>query len=99
MHANGAEEVVYAGELSIRRREENGLLKYVIVLDNNSGTYAPSKEDLPLIREVFARNFASEHIIIEAHDRESPELKAYADALNSKAVDRPSIEYIPDVHQ
>lgn len=93
MHANGAEEVVYAGELSIRRREDDdGVWKYVVILDNNSGTYAPDAADLHLVREVFARNFASERVVIEAHERESPALNAYVESINVEG----TVGRIPD---
>lgn len=59
MHCSASQEVVYAGELHFRRlgtgHKEAELM---LVLDNNSGTYAPGKEDLPLVEEVFRRNFA-----------------------------------------
>jgi len=43
MHACANEQVRYAGEFHIQKNETNG--KYKIVIDNNSGTYAPSKEN------------------------------------------------------
>jgi hypothetical protein len=94
MHANGAEEVVYAGEMSIRRKHEHGAMTYTIVLDNNSGTYAPSRNELPLVREVFVRNFASRNVSFEALDREDPKLKEYASTLRAEE----SVDGLPAVN-
>eukprot|EP00873_Tetraselmis_striata_P001664 jgi/Tetstr1/421928/TSEL_012827.t1 len=69
MHAGGAEEVVFAGEFHVK--DEGG--EYTLLLDNNSGTYAPSNEMLPALATVFLRNF--EDLKVLALDRESPELK------------------------
>ncbi|KAE9030318.1 hypothetical protein PR003_g11996 [Phytophthora rubi] len=53
---------------------EKGLSgKYTLVIDNNSGTYAPPKEELPQLKALFETNFPG--ISVETHDRSSPELK------------------------
>lgn len=79
MHANADEEVVYAGELHFRMRTgEREKRTYILVVDNNSGTYAPAKEDLPRVREVFRRNFAN--LEVQALDFKDPRLKEYTDA-------------------
>lgn len=93
MHANGRSEVVYAGELHIRRKFEDNEMHYTIVLDNNSGTYAPSKEQLPHLAEVFKRNFSERNISFEALDREDPRLKEYAVTLFSET----SMDVLPDI--
>lgn len=93
MHANGEDEVVYAGELVVCRRTEDGETKYTIVLDNNSGTYSPRKEELPLLLAVFKRNFSSRNISFEAFDREDPRLKQYQAILSNEE----STDVLPEV--
>lgn len=93
MHANGEEEVVYAGELVICCRTEDGEVKYTIVLDNNSGTYSPRKEELPLLLAVFKRNFSSRNISFEAFDREDPRLREYQAILSNEE----STDVLPEV--
>lgn len=81
MHCSAATEVVYAGELHFRR-EASGRLR--LIIDNNSGTYAPNKQYLPHVEDVFRRNF--EGLDITALDFKDPILKQYSDELaNSSA--------------
>lgn len=76
MHANAATEVVYAGELHFRPIQiSDQQTKVCIVLDNKSGTYTPRKEDLPLLKEVFIRNFAN--LLVEVCDLDDPRLQDY----------------------
>ncbi|CAH0476972.1 unnamed protein product [Peronospora belbahrii] len=70
LHANAAFSVKYAGEFHIKK-EHCG--RYKLLIDNNSGTYAPPKEDLPKLKELFENNFAG--ISVEAKDRNDEELK------------------------
>jgi hypothetical protein len=90
MHANADEEVVYAGELHLRRRvvEGGGASEYTLVLDNNSGTYAPDKDHLPLLREVFMRNFAN--LNVEAYDHADPVLQEYTATLRANDLESAS---------
>jgi hypothetical protein len=75
MHASAAEEVVYAGELLVREEEcVNGTPRNILVLDNNSGTYAPNAEHLPFVRDVFAQNFFG--LDVEVYDLNDPVLHA-----------------------
>ncbi|KAE8904930.1 hypothetical protein PF011_g23179 [Phytophthora fragariae] len=70
LHSGAQFNVKYAGEFHI----EKGLSgKYTLVIDNNSGTYAPPKEELPQLKALFETNFPG--ISVETHDRSSPELK------------------------
>jgi len=46
-----------------------------LVIDNNSGTYSPSKDLLPLLQDVFKANFPD--MEVEALDREDPKLIEY----------------------
>lgn len=80
MHANGAEEVVYAGELHFRPVVSSDRRTSVcVVLDNKSGTYTPRKEDLPLLKEVFCRNFAN--LMVEVYDLDHPKLREYTEEI------------------
>lgn len=88
VHSNAAEEVVYSGEFHIRthvREAQEAPARAVVtgiagppprsptlVLDNGSGTYAPKKEHLPLLRQVFARNFPD--MDVEAVDFQGPQV-------------------------
>ncbi|GMF34889.1 unnamed protein product [Phytophthora fragariaefolia] len=70
LHSGAQFNVKYAGEFHI----EKGLLgKYTLVIDNNSGTYAPPKEELPQLKALLETNFPG--ISVEALDRGSQELK------------------------
>lgn len=60
MHANAALEVVFAGEFHIRHN--NG--KFQFVIDNNSGTFSPSKDSLPLLKKVLELNFPDLEVIV-----------------------------------
>lgn len=72
MHANRATEVLYSGEFRLFRDEHhNG--DWTLLIDNNSGTYAPKKEDLPKVRALFERNFPD--LVVVALDHEDPHLK------------------------
>ena len=55
MHANVAESVVYAGEFCVSKNLKTGNM--ILVIDNNSGTFAPNKELLPKLKELMERNF------------------------------------------
>ena len=80
MHCSASTEVVYAGELHFRRNPPGSSgPEFQLVVDNNSGTYAPGKEDLPLVAEVFRRNFPGLHVV--ALDFQSPLLKQYVSEL------------------
>lgn len=57
MHSGGAEEVLYAGEFCIMP-DEDAPGGHKLVLDNNSGTYAPPARHLPLMAQLFASNFS-----------------------------------------
>ncbi|EGZ08665.1 hypothetical protein PHYSODRAFT_355861 [Phytophthora sojae] len=70
LHSGAAFSVKYAGEFRI---EKGHFGKYKLVIDNNSGTYAPPKEDLPKLKEIFEYNFPG--ISVEAKDRDDEELK------------------------
>jgi len=71
MHACVSEKVRYAGEFHFQ--QENG--KYCLVLDNNSGTYAPKKEILPLLKQLFELNFPG--LEVEVLDFNDQKLKEY----------------------
>lgn len=53
MHAAAEPEVVYAGEFHWKKVKDTNCL----VIDNESGTYAPDKDDLPKVKELFKLNF------------------------------------------
>jgi hypothetical protein len=71
VHANAAREVIYSGEFHITRNARTGNMK--LVLDNNSGTYGPSKEVLPKLVLLFQRNFPG--LEVEAYSFDDPILK------------------------
>lgn len=100
MHANASEEVVFAGEFHIRRRPLVGEeMMYTVVLDNNSGTYSPSKTELPLLLEVFVRNFACRTVDFEVYDREDERLHQSVQensAGNSQIVSTTNLPVVED---
>eukprot|EP01064_Diplonema_japonicum_P012442 TRINITY_DN19902_c0_g2_i1.p2 TRINITY_DN19902_c0_g2~~TRINITY_DN19902_c0_g2_i1.p2 ORF type:complete len:445 (+),score=89.27 TRINITY_DN19902_c0_g2_i1:3158-4492(+) len=75
VHANAAEEVVYAGEFHVK----NG----VLIMDNSSGTFAPAKEDLPLIKELIKKNFLD--LEVDAWDWQDERLLADMEKAPSRA--------------
>lgn len=81
LHAGAATEVVYAGEFFFdrfsKRAEETG--KVALVIDNNSGTFAPPKERLDSLKLLMQLNFGTDMPIF-ALDRESSLLKELFDA-------------------
>lgn len=79
MHCSASPEVVYAGELHFRHSPVASGTEIRLIIDNNSGTYAPGKEDLPLVEEVFRRNFAGLHVT--ALDFQDPLLVQYSNEL------------------
>jgi hypothetical protein len=46
-----------------------------LVIDNNSGTYAPDKSKLPLMQQLFVSNFHD--MTVEVLDMKDPRLKEY----------------------
>jgi len=90
MHCNMAEKVRYAGECHFQWAQEGAdQPKFWLVLDNNSGTYAPSPEQFPLLKRVFKLNFPDLEIETITHD--DPRMKLYktrSSKLVSSAKDR-----------
>ncbi|KAI0309812.1 hypothetical protein OF83DRAFT_945849 [Amylostereum chailletii] len=93
LHANCAEAVRYSGEFHPRpeggwaayseeRSDEE--TKWELVIDNNSGTYSPNKEDLPRLRELLEYNFPGFRIV--ALDHEDAELKESREACREYAL-------------
>lgn len=74
MHSSAASEVVYAGELHFRGDLSNAT-RVELIIDNNSGTYAPSKEDLSKAAQVFRSNFPG--LRVRALDFTDPLLEEY----------------------
>jgi len=79
MHSNCSESVYYAGEFHIQPVQYSDTIQYKVVLDNNSGTYAPSEELLPELAEVFRQNFAGLQVEVMAYD--DPKLHTYKQRL------------------
>jgi hypothetical protein len=77
MHANRATEVMFAGEFRLYR-DEHDSNKWTLLIDNNSGTYAPSKDELYKVQQLFQLNFPD--LEVKAVDREDPYLKSLVEA-------------------
>ncbi|KAL3931450.1 MAG: hypothetical protein SGARI_004204 [Bacillariaceae sp.] len=76
LHANAAEEVVYSGEFFV---DCSGDPDQRLVIDNNSGTFAPPKDRLPDLKRVLEFNFGKK-IPILVLDRGDSELKDLCEA-------------------
>lgn len=76
MHSNAAEQVCFAGEFHVQQREG----KYIFIVDNNSGTYAPPKEKVSKLADFFTYNFPD--LDVEAYDRDDPKLKEYKKVMS-----------------
>ncbi|OWZ01154.1 C2 domain-containing Hypothetical protein [Phytophthora megakarya] len=70
LHSGAAFSVKYAGEFHI---EKGHFGKYKLYIDNNSGTYAPPKDDLPKLKQLFEVNFPG--ISVETRDQNDDALK------------------------
>lgn len=77
MHANRAQEVMYAGEFRLFRDERHHNT-WTLLIDNSSGTYAPKKEQLYKVKEVFELNFPD--LVVLALDHKDPYLKEIREA-------------------
>ena len=95
LHANCAEAVRYSGEF--HPRPENGWenfsddipdaeVKWEIVLDNNSGTYAPDPMMLAELKELFEYNFPE--FKIHTFDFNDPRLAQSRDACRAYALSK-----------
>ncbi|KAF8924299.1 hypothetical protein EDD21DRAFT_391441 [Dissophora ornata] len=72
MHANRTQEVMYSGEFRLFR-DVNHNDDWTLLIDNNSGTYAPKKEELEKVKKLFELNFPD--LVVMALDREDPYVK------------------------
>ncbi|TRM57010.1 hypothetical protein BD626DRAFT_551264 [Schizophyllum amplum] len=93
LHANCAETVRYSGEFHPRPRGgwqnfhddiEDDDVEWELVIDNNSGTYAPDKTLLPRLRDLIKHNFPWFEVF--ALDRDDPELTASREACREYAM-------------
>jgi hypothetical protein len=94
LHANCAEMVRYSGEFHPRpaggwsafneNEQTDADVQWEIVIDNNSGTYAPDKALLPQLRELMEYNFPSFRVV--ALDRSDPELEQSREACREYAL-------------
>jgi len=73
-HSGCAESVDYAGEFHFQPCDDRPN-SYKLIIDNNSGTYAPSSEMLVPLRKLMQRNFPG--LEVEALDFKDPTLKMY----------------------
>ncbi len=99
LHANCATRVRYSGEFHPRPACPGGWAgfddgsadpdadertRWELVIDNNSGTYAPSREMLPALQALLEYNFPG--LTIRALDREDPELNESREACREYAL-------------
>ncbi|KAF9445049.1 hypothetical protein P691DRAFT_806208 [Macrolepiota fuliginosa MF-IS2] len=93
LHANCAETVRYSGEFHPRPKggwqafsdsTPDAEVEWELVIDNNSGTYAPDKTLLPKLKELLEFNFPG--FIVHAWDREDPRLKETVDGCREYAM-------------
>lgn len=62
MHANCDENVRYAGEFHVQKKSSG---RFVVWIDNNSGTYSPNDFDLPVVAGLFEKNFPGLRVRVE----------------------------------
>lgn len=93
LHANCAESVRYSGEFHPRPvggwakfsdEIPDSMVQWELVVDNNSGTYSPNKDDLVRAQMTFEYNMPG--LVVRALDREDPELKESVDACRAYAL-------------
>ena len=112
LHANCAEAVRYAGEFHPRPTCEGGWAAFdehargdgevgwEVVLDNNSGTYAPDAAFLPCLKELVEYNFPGMRVVVM--DQADPELAKSTEACRQYAVrgrEEGQKELQPHTHQ
>ncbi|KAH3764078.1 C2 domain [Pelomyxa schiedti] len=73
-------KVRYAGEFLIFDNPET--CQKTLLIDNGSGTYAPRKENVGLMRTLFARNFPD--LAVMAEDWENPQVKNLKKAIKEQ---------------
>jgi hypothetical protein len=79
LHACAAESVTFAGEFFL----DTTLLddgRFTLVIDNNSGTFAPPKDRLYHLQMLFVLNFGCDESRILALDRSDPRLQELFEA-------------------
>lgn len=84
-HSNVARQVVYAGEFFIRRDPIQGI--FSLVIDNNSGTYSPDLNLLPMLARLLETNFPG--LKVEALDFKNPLLASYKKELEEERARKP----------
>ncbi|KAF8942184.1 hypothetical protein BGZ47_006754 [Haplosporangium gracile] len=92
MHANRATEVLFAGEFRLYRDEDHNN-DWSLLIDNNSGTYAPSKDQLDKVQQMFQLNFPD--LVVRAVDREDPYLKNLVEATKKAEEEQASRQSQP----
>lgn len=86
VHAGGAQEVIYAGEFCIVP-DAAAAGGHRLVLDNNSGTFAPSPDHLPCMQRLFAANFPDLQVEVVAVG--DPRLQEYHRQCPSRLAGQP----------
>eukprot|EP01089_Gocevia_fonbrunei_P007564 TRINITY_DN1874_c0_g1_i1.p1 TRINITY_DN1874_c0_g1~~TRINITY_DN1874_c0_g1_i1.p1 ORF type:complete len:425 (-),score=69.02 TRINITY_DN1874_c0_g1_i1:118-1392(-) len=84
-HSNARTEVRYAGEFHVQQYQtDDEQIRHKLIIDNNSGTYAPAKDQLPLLKQALEANFPE--LEVEALDFNDEQLEKYKVKLREKAV-------------
>ncbi|KAF7791005.1 hypothetical protein EIP86_001964 [Pleurotus ostreatoroseus] len=108
LHANCAQAVRYSGEFHPRPaggwenfsdETPDDQVRWELVIDNNSGTYAPDKAMLPTLKSLLEFNFPG--FTIQALDREDPELTQSREACRAYALSKRGVrqdELQPHTH-
>ncbi|KAJ8699089.1 hypothetical protein PTI98_002243 [Pleurotus ostreatus] len=96
LHANCAEAVRYSGEFHLRPEcgweafsddtpDEN--VQWELVVDNNSGTYAPDPMILPDLKALLEYNFKEYGLNVIAYNQADPDLKQSREACRAYALE------------
>lgn len=81
MHSGAAEEVFYAGEFCIVEEKEG----YKLVIDNNSGTYAPHPDGLAKLQQLLQANFPGMKVETVDVSVQAETLKVYHSLVPSRS--------------
>lgn len=91
LHSGAAPEVYFAGEFCVIEKEDGS---YKMIVDNNSGTYAPDDSNLPVVKSLLTRELMG--LEVEAISQDDPLLASLHERVPSR-LKQPAFPWTIDV--